>query len=170
MVSLDGETVYQSSHPRVCDPCDQDPATDLDSEEPANLEDLLAEADDAPIKAERVVDERNTYIMNDMLKDVIRVGTGRRARTLERSDIAGKTGTTNDAADTWFLKALNTMGASRTGIVAALYTPFVYLLSAVFLGESLNLWQLAGFAPRLDLLFGGGCVLRSCLILCNHSL
>jgi drug/metabolite transporter (DMT)-like permease len=49
-------------------------------------------------------------------------------------------------ADTWFLKALNTMGASRTGIVAALYTPFVYLLSAVFLGESLNLWQLAGFA------------------------
>jgi penicillin-binding protein 1A len=102
VVSLDGETVYQASHPRVCDPCDQDPATDLDSEEPANLEDLLAEADDAPIKAERVVDERNTYIMNDMLKDVIRVGTGRRARTLERSDIAGKTGTTNDAADTWF--------------------------------------------------------------------
>ena len=102
VVALDGETVYQASHPRVCDPCDQDPATDLDSEEPANLEDLLAEADDAPIKAERVVDERNTYIMNDMLKDVIRVGTGRRARTLERSDIAGKTGTTNDAADTWF--------------------------------------------------------------------
>jgi penicillin-binding protein 1A len=37
-----------------------------------------------------------------MLQDVIRRGTGRRARTLERGDIAGKTGTTNEAADTWF--------------------------------------------------------------------
>lgn len=102
VVSLEGETVYQASHPVVCDPCDEDPATDLDAEEPANLEDLLAEAEETPPPARRAVDERNTYIMNDMLKDVIRVGTGRRARVLERGDIAGKTGTTNDAADTWF--------------------------------------------------------------------
>jgi drug/metabolite transporter (DMT)-like permease len=49
-------------------------------------------------------------------------------------------------ADTWYLKALNIMGASRTGIVAALYTPFVILLSGLFLGESLNFWQWSGFA------------------------
>ena len=48
-------------------------------------------------------------------------------------------------ADTLYLKALNTMGASRTGIVSALYTPFVILLSATFLAESLNAWQWAGF-------------------------
>ena len=55
-----------------------------------------------PIFAERVLDERNTYIVNSMLRDVIQKGTGRRARSLGRNDIAGKTGTTNDAADTWF--------------------------------------------------------------------
>ncbi|NNF48053.1 MAG: DMT family transporter [Desulfofustis sp.] len=49
-------------------------------------------------------------------------------------------------ADTLYLKALNTMGASRTGIVSALYTPFVILLSATFLAESLSLWQWLGFA------------------------
>jgi drug/metabolite transporter (DMT)-like permease len=48
-------------------------------------------------------------------------------------------------ADTFYLKALNLMGASRTGIVSALYSPFVILLSAVFLGESLMAWQWVGF-------------------------
>ena len=37
-----------------------------------------------------------------MLKDVIRLGTGRRARALNRTDLAGKTGTTNDQKDAWF--------------------------------------------------------------------
>ena len=37
-----------------------------------------------------------------MGKDVVKRGTGRRAMQLERDDLAGKTGTTNDAADTWF--------------------------------------------------------------------
>ncbi len=49
-------------------------------------------------------------------------------------------------ADTWYLRALSLMGASRTGIVASLLSPFVVLLSIVFLGESLRGWQLAGFA------------------------
>jgi len=55
-----------------------------------------------PIAATRVVDERNIFIMHSMLQDVIKHGTGRRARLLKRGDLAGKTGTTNDAADTWF--------------------------------------------------------------------
>ena len=48
-------------------------------------------------------------------------------------------------ADTWYLKALNTMGASRTGIVSSLFSPFVIFLSAIFLGERLVSWQWLGF-------------------------
>ena len=40
--------------------------------------------------------------MHDMLKDVVRRGTARRALDLKRADLAGKTGTTDEAADTWF--------------------------------------------------------------------
>jgi drug/metabolite transporter (DMT)-like permease len=49
-------------------------------------------------------------------------------------------------ADTWYLRALQLMGASRTGIVASLLSPFVILLSVLFLGERLRGWQLLGFA------------------------
>ena len=48
-------------------------------------------------------------------------------------------------ADTWYLRALNLIGASRTGIVASLFSPFVILLSVTFLGEALRGWQLPGF-------------------------
>ena len=48
-------------------------------------------------------------------------------------------------ADTWYLRALNLIGASRTGIVASLFSPFVILLSVLFLGEALGDWQLLGF-------------------------
>ena len=41
-------------------------------------------------------------------------------------------------ADTWYLRSLDLMGASRTGIVASLLSPFVILLSAIFLGERPN--------------------------------
>ena len=52
--------------------------------------------------AERVISPQNAYIMTDMMSDVIKRGTGVRARALGRTDIAGKTGTTNQAIDTWF--------------------------------------------------------------------
>jgi drug/metabolite transporter (DMT)-like permease len=48
-------------------------------------------------------------------------------------------------ADTWYFRALNMMGASRTGIVSSLFSPFVILLSAIFLGERLGPWQWLGF-------------------------
>ena len=48
-------------------------------------------------------------------------------------------------ADTWFLRALHLMGASRTGVVASLLSPFVIFLSILFLGESLRGWQVVGF-------------------------
>ncbi|HRQ55783.1 MAG TPA: penicillin-binding protein 1A [Azoarcus taiwanensis] len=60
---------------------------------------------DPPIagrSAPRVIDPRNAWLMDSMLQDVIRSGTGGRARSLGRNDIAGKTGTTNDYVDAWF--------------------------------------------------------------------
>ncbi|WP_371915190.1 penicillin-binding protein 1A [Pseudomonas fluorescens] len=56
----------------------------------------------APAVAERIVDGRTTYILNSILQDVIKKGTGRRALALGRADIAGKTGTTNESKDAWF--------------------------------------------------------------------
>ena len=52
--------------------------------------------------AERVIDARNAFIMFNMMQDVIRGGTGARAMSLGRVDLAGKTGTTNDQMDAWF--------------------------------------------------------------------
>jgi penicillin-binding protein 1A len=51
----------------------------------------------------RIIDPRNAFIMDSMLKDVIKDGTAKRARILKRTDIAGKTGTTNDLIDAWFV-------------------------------------------------------------------
>jgi penicillin-binding protein 1A len=52
--------------------------------------------------APQVIPPQIAYLLADMMKDVIRRGTGQRARTLNRDDIAGKTGTSNEAHDTWF--------------------------------------------------------------------
>jgi penicillin-binding protein 1A len=52
--------------------------------------------------AQRVIDPRNAFIMTSIMKDVVRYGTATRAMSLGRSDLAGKTGTTNDYHDAWF--------------------------------------------------------------------
>ncbi|QKJ66695.1 penicillin-binding protein 1A [Deefgea piscis] len=52
--------------------------------------------------APRTLDTRNAFIMNSMMGDVIKMGTATKAKVLGRSDLAGKTGTTNDAYDAWF--------------------------------------------------------------------
>jgi penicillin-binding protein 1A len=49
-----------------------------------------------------VIDPRNAWLMDSMLQDVVRRGTARRALSLNRSDLAGKTGTTNEYVDAWF--------------------------------------------------------------------
>jgi penicillin-binding protein 1A len=58
--------------------------------------------DKAGDPANRIIDERNAYMMDSMLKDVVRYGTAAKAMALKRTDIAGKTGTTNDSFDAWF--------------------------------------------------------------------
>jgi penicillin-binding protein 1A len=52
--------------------------------------------------APRVLDPRNAFLMTNMMQDVVRRGTAARASQLGRSDLAGKTGTTNDQRDGWF--------------------------------------------------------------------
>lgn len=65
---------------------------------------LIALTNPTNIKTQNpVIDPRNAYIMNNILQDVTRYGTGARAyKELQRNDIAGKTGTTTDAKDVWF--------------------------------------------------------------------
>lgn len=53
-------------------------------------------------RAPRIITPENAYLMYDLMRDVIRNGTGRRALALGRGDIAGKTGTSNDRRDAWF--------------------------------------------------------------------
>lgn len=52
--------------------------------------------------APRVMDERVTYIMNSILRDTVAKGTAKKAQVLKRTDISGKTGTTNGPTDAWF--------------------------------------------------------------------
>jgi penicillin-binding protein 1A len=52
--------------------------------------------------APRVISEQNAYLIQDMMRDVITRGTGRRALQLGRTDLSGKTGTSNDQRDAWF--------------------------------------------------------------------
>jgi penicillin-binding protein 1A len=50
----------------------------------------------------RAIDSRNAFLMDSMLRDVVRRGTATAALRLKRGDLAGKTGTTNDSFDAWF--------------------------------------------------------------------
>jgi len=54
-------------------------------------------------EANRVIDARNAFIMDSLLRTVARSGTAARiTAALKRNDLAGKTGTTNDSHDAWF--------------------------------------------------------------------
>ena len=53
-------------------------------------------------EAIRAIDVRNAFLMDSMMRDVVRRGTATAALRLKRTDLAGKTGTTNDSHDAWF--------------------------------------------------------------------
>jgi penicillin-binding protein 1A len=65
-------------------------------------EDVHGASQHPPVLAPRVIDPRNDYLITSLMKDVILRGTGSAARALERDDLAGKTGSTNDHRDAWF--------------------------------------------------------------------
>jgi penicillin-binding protein 1A len=58
-----------------------------------------------PVLAPRVIDPRNDYLVTSLMKDVIASprGTAYAAKVLNRADLAGKTGSTNDHRDAWFI-------------------------------------------------------------------
>jgi len=56
-----------------------------------------------PLKlAQQILSPQTAFLINTMMRDVIRFGTGRRALVIGRKDLAGKTGTTNEQRDAWF--------------------------------------------------------------------
>ncbi|VWB66482.1 penicillin-binding protein 1A [Burkholderia lata] len=61
--------------------------------------------------APRAIDARNAYVMNSLLQSVAQRGTGARTNVLKRTDLAGKTGTTNDSHDAWFAGYQHTLAA-----------------------------------------------------------
>jgi len=107
-----GEVVYQAAPRIACEECEH-PA-DLSQVAQTGSPEEVLQSEDAvrggagPLTPEqlapRVISPQNDYVMTDMMADVIRSshGTGARAQVLGRNDIAGKTGTTNEAKDTWF--------------------------------------------------------------------
>jgi penicillin-binding protein 1A len=114
-----GQIVYQANPKIVCELCEPPSdapsggsATPVSTQLPADTG--SADPDHAPVTAlpaliapaqlaPRVISPQNAWLMDDMMADVIKRGTGARAGlALHRSDLSGKTGTTNLAIDTWF--------------------------------------------------------------------
>jgi len=87
-----GEIMMQAQPLTVCETCIASSETSLEEEG-----DIFSSK-----PATRIMSTQNNYIMNSLLRDVVRYGTGRKAMSLGRSDLAGKTGTTNDQVDAWF--------------------------------------------------------------------
>ncbi|MEM7612661.1 MAG: penicillin-binding protein 1A [Pseudomonadota bacterium] len=108
----DGELLQIATPQRVCRDCE--PGTPQRDDEPDSIEALsnvvsgkpvgeeLAEMWGPETVAARVIPATNVWLIQNMLQDVIQRGTGRRARALGRTDLAGKTGTSNDLRDAWF--------------------------------------------------------------------
>ncbi|MGH8781931.1 penicillin-binding protein 1A [Paraburkholderia sp.] len=61
--------------------------------------------------APHAIDARNAYVMNSLLQSVAQRGTGAKSNVLKRTDLAGKTGTTNDSRDAWFAGYQHTLTA-----------------------------------------------------------
>ncbi|NIP72108.1 MAG: penicillin-binding protein 1A [Gammaproteobacteria bacterium] len=96
--AADGRTLYRAEPAVACAQCDRGTGGAA-RRRPGPLW-----AKDRPPRrlARRAISPQIAYLMNTMMRDVIRRGTGRRARVLGRDDLAGKTGTTNDQRDAWF--------------------------------------------------------------------
>ena len=134
----------------AADPAVACPACDSASANPEREpEDLAALIDTVKAQAKKVapraVDAQNAWMMYSMLKEVIASGTGKRALELNRTDLAGKTGTTNDLKDAWFsgfngrmattawvgFDDSKTLGPEETGARVALPMWMAYMRTAL---------------------------------------
>ena len=114
----EGETLYRAEPALVCDACVAD---DSDSRfgdtrtSPMTLDQMADVAldyrPDASVEPElfeginvapQAISPQNIFLVQDMMRDVVFRGTGRRALVLGRRDLSGKTGTSNDRRDAWF--------------------------------------------------------------------
>ena len=101
----DNKIIYVENPIRVCgNPCDYISLDTLQFPLAKSVEEIseLREKAGLPRFATQTIDPRNIYQMVSMMKDVVKYGTAKKAKVLKRSDIAGKTGTTNDQKDAWF--------------------------------------------------------------------
>ncbi|WP_244131837.1 penicillin-binding protein 1A [Burkholderia gladioli] len=80
--------------------------TDSSGNVVARAQPLVAEQN-----APRAIDARNAYVMNSLLQSVAQRGTGAKTNVLKRTDLGGKTGTTNDSRDAWFAGYQHTLAA-----------------------------------------------------------
>jgi len=114
----EGETLYRANPAIVCDACvPEEPEFRFNTIRPRKLTldemieiatvyrpdattapELFADVTVAP----QTVSPQNAFLVQDMMRDVIRRGTGRKAMALGRGDLSGKTGTSNDRRDAWF--------------------------------------------------------------------
>lgn len=152
--NFDNETIYQANPQQACALCFNEnlSATNAKLLElfEANKSEISTDKPSAPAgdrlqprsapqyvaatQAPRVLSHQTAYDISNMMREVITSGTGRRARALGRSDVGGKTGTTNLAKDAWFagfhptnvavvwvgFDTPSTLGNSEYGGVAAL--------------------------------------------------
>lgn len=89
VVNQKGQVVFKAEPAQACTFC-------------GDLENTLNEHNLGERVAPQVISPQIAYLMSIALQDVIKLGSGSDAKVLNRSDIAGKTGTTNDKVDAWF--------------------------------------------------------------------
>jgi penicillin-binding protein 1A len=98
-----GVQTFTAQPARACSECEFD-APVATAASPAAASPAAAPAASLPARAPQAISPANAFVMTDMMTDVVQRGTAQRAAlALKRNDIAGKTGTTSDRRDTWFV-------------------------------------------------------------------
>jgi penicillin-binding protein 1A len=105
-----GQIIYTAEPPTVCAECRQpvEVVSEADRAKATEVSATLVPPTPVPATARRtqpaprVITPQVSFLMNDIMRDVITRGTGRRALALGRNDLRGKTGTTDENVDTWF--------------------------------------------------------------------
>ncbi|EDN67490.1 penicillin-binding protein, 1A family [Beggiatoa sp. PS] len=114
---FNGKVVFSANPRKICSKCPND-ILEYSKEQPYNSLVSHQDCSRIPRYAPQAISANNAYHMTSMLKGVIQFGTARKARVLRRSDLAGKTGTTNNQRDAWFA------GYSPNNIVTTVWMGF----------------------------------------------
>ena len=107
---IEGQLIEKHDPIQVCRKCIRESANKLASKVKSNVNNLnkTSHQNSKVLVAPRVIEARNRYLVDSILKDVIHRGSAwktlhdSKSNLLKRNDIGGKTGTTNDAKDAWF--------------------------------------------------------------------